>query len=121
MEIEHKTRVVNSFAALEKLLGQIESGRKAKPDWIRLQSNARLGVLETDVRERLLRRLHGCVLRGFKANNVEFEKRKHLLAYWQSVARSGFHDFSELGWMKSYDSPFIENYDYIEAFKENGL
>ena len=29
MEIEHKTRVVNSFAALEKLLAQIESGRKA--------------------------------------------------------------------------------------------
>ena len=121
MEIEHKTRVVNSFAALEKLLAQIESGRKAKPDWIRLQSNARLDVLEIEAREKLLNRLHACVLRGFKANNVEFEKKKHRLEYWQSVARSGFHDFSELGWMKSYDSPFIENYDYIEAFKENGL
>ena len=121
MEIEHKTRVVNSFPALDKLLEQIESGRKKKPDWIRLQSRARLETLDLEPRERLLRRIHGCVLRGFKTTKADLDKRKLRLDYWQSIARSGFHDFSELGWMKSYDSPFIENYDYIQDFRERGL
>lgn len=121
MEIEHKTRVVNSFSALDKLLDKIESGNKPKPDWIKLQSKARLDNLKPERRRELLRRLHGAVLRGIKANNVEIGNRQRRLEYWRSVASAGFHDFSELGWMKCYDSPYVEDYDYIRAYQKGGL
>lgn len=121
MEIEHKTRVVNSFTALDKLLDKIESGSQPKPDWIRLQSRCRLDNLKPGRRRDLLERLHGAVLRGFKANNVDIGNRQRRLEYWQSVASAGFHDFSELGWMKCYDSPYVEDYDYIRAYQKGGL
>lgn len=121
MQSEQKTRVVNSIEALDKVLGEIEAGRAPKPDWIRLQSRCRLDKLDPGHLRVVLRRLHGAVLRGFKANNVSIANRQRRLDHWCSVARAGFHDFSELGWMKCYDSPFIENYDYISAYRKGGL
>lgn len=121
MEIEQTTRVANDFAALERLLERIETGRIEKPDWIRLQSRCRLDQLGPDRRRETLRRLHGAVLRGFKAGNVHIRNRRKRLDYWRSVASAGFHDFSELGWMKCYDTPFVESYDYIGPYLEGGL
>jgi hypothetical protein len=61
------------------------------------------------------------VLRGFK-NACRMPKgKKNRLALWQSIARSGFHDFSEFGWTKNYDSPFVENYDYIADYQRGGI
>jgi len=120
MDIVMKTRVAKTYEALDKLLDGIEAGRR-KPDWIHLQGKCRLDRLAPDARRKLLARLHGCVLRGFRARNVDIDDEKESLDYWRSVAQSGFHDFSEAGWMKSYDSPFVENYDYIGPYLENGL
>ncbi|MDE0885076.1 MAG: hypothetical protein OSB70_06050 [Myxococcota bacterium] len=121
MHIETTTKVANSLEVLEKLLERISSGRLAKPDWIKLQGKCRLDKMGRDQRESILDRLHGCVLRGFRANNVDFDDEETRLAYWRSVARKGFHDFSEQGWMKSYDSPFREDYDYIGPYLDGGL
>ena len=121
MEIQQKTRVAKTFEALDKLLCEIESGKKAKPDWIRLQGKCRLDNLKPARRRETLQRMHGNVLRGFKAGNVDIGNRERRLDYWRSVAGAGFHDFSELGWMKCYDSPFVEDYDYIGAYQEKGL
>ena len=105
MHIESTTKVANSIEALDKLLGRISGGQQAKPDWIRLQGGCRLDRVEPEQRRLLLERLHGCVLRGFRANNVDIEDASARLDYWCSVASTGFHDFSEQGWMKCYDSP----------------
>jgi len=121
MEIEQRTRVANSFEALEKLLTRIESGNEPKPDWIRLQSRCRLDQLDPERRRTTLQRLHGAVLRGFKAGNVRIRQRQKRLDYWRSVASAGFHDFSEMGWMKCYDSPFVESYDYVGPYLKGGL
>ena len=121
MHIEATTRVANSIEALDKILAAITSGQQEKPDWIRLQGGCRLDRVEGPRREELIERLHGAVLRGFKANNCQFEDAESRLAYWRSVARKGFHDFSDQGWMKCYDSPFVENYDYIGPYLEKGL
>ena len=121
MEIDQKTRVAKSFEGLDKLLSQIESGKKAKPDWIRLQGKCRLDNLKPARRREVLLRIHRNVLRGFKAKNVEIGNRQRRLEYWRSVASAGFHDFSDLGWMKCYDSPFVEDYDYIGAYLKGGL
>lgn len=121
MHIESTTKVANSIDALDKLLGRISGGQQAKPDWIRLQGGCRLDRVEPEERRLLLERLHGCVLRGFRANNVDIEDASARLDYWCSVASTGFHDFSEQGWMKCYDSPFKENYDYISPYREAGL
>ncbi len=61
------------------------------------------------------------MLRGFRARNVEIRSRQKRLNYWRSVAAEGFHDFSDFGWMKCYDSPFVENYDYIKPYLKNGI
>jgi hypothetical protein len=106
---------------LEKLLGRIESGKIPKPDWIRLQGRCRLDSMSVEVRQAVLARIHKCVLRGFKVATEEPDEKNERLAYWQSIARSGFHDFSESGWMKNYDSPFVENYDYIADFQRGGI
>ena len=121
MHIDTKNRVAGSFEALDKLLGQIEKGKKAKPDWIRLQGKARLDNLKPSRRHETLGRIHRNVLRGFRASNIKIGNRQRRLEFWQSVARAGFHDFSELGWMKSYDSPWVEDYDYIRAYQKGGL
>jgi hypothetical protein len=121
MEVKTKTRVAKSLEALEKLLHEIETGERKKPDWIRLQGSCRLDKLKPKERTKLLQRIHPCVLRGFKANNVKLSSPKKRLAYWRSVASNGFHDFTDLGWMKSYNSPFVEDYDYIGPYLEGGL
>lgn len=121
MEVKTKTHVAGSYDGLNELLDQIESGKKAKPDWIRLRGHCRLDRLELEERQALLQRIHGATLRGFKAKNVEIKNAQERLDFWQSVTRSGFHDFSELGWMKAYDSPYIVDYDYIQAYVEGGL
>jgi len=121
MRIEPSVRIVRSFAALERLLDAIEAGREPKPDWIALQAGCRLDRLAPGARRAVLQRLHRCVLRGFRARNVEIRSRKARLAYWRSIAGAGFHDFSDFGWMKCYDSPHVEDYDYIGPYLEKGL
>jgi hypothetical protein len=121
MQIEMKQRVANSYEQLDKLLSGIESQKRPKPDWIRLQGACRLDKLKPEERRELLQRIHGCVLRGFKAGNVKIKKEQKRLKYWRSLAQAGFHDFSDQGWMKSYDSPFTEDYDYVGPFLEGGL
>ncbi len=117
----NETRVARSFAALDRLLSEVESGRKAKPDWVNLQGDCRLDRLPANERERIVQRLHPSVLRGFRARNVNLEAGSERLAFWRSIARNGFHDFSEQGWMKDYDSPFIESYDYIGSYLSGGI
>lgn len=116
-----KQRIANSNEQLDKLLSGIESGKRPKPDWIRLQGSCRLDKLKPNERREVLARMHRCVLRGFRANNVKIKKKQKRLKFWRSVAECGFHDFSDQGWMKSYDSPFVEDYDYIGAFVDGGL
>jgi hypothetical protein len=109
-------RRVRSVRALHDLLDRIEAGREPKPDWIHLQGDCRLDRVPLGAREALVRRLHGGVLRGFRARNARPRGRSQRLAYWRSVARNGFHDFSEQGWRKCYDSPFLQSYDYVEPY-----
>ena len=121
MQIESTTRVANSIEALDKLLAAIAGGRLEKPDWIRLQGGCRIDRIEPERRRDLLARIHACALRGFKATNAQIEDPAGRVDYWRSVASAGFHDFSEQGWMKCYDSPFVENYDYIGPYVDGGL
>ncbi|MBW2417936.1 MAG: hypothetical protein JRH19_05290 [Deltaproteobacteria bacterium] len=114
-------RKVKTKKALFKLLDAVDSGRQEKPDWIYLQADCRLDKLSRPDFERVLGQLHRCVKRGFRARNVDIRGRKKRLAYWSSIARQGFHDFSDFGWTKCYDSPFVENYDYISAYRKQGL
>lgn len=107
--------------ALARLLDAIESGREPKPDWIAMQSQCRLDKLSREKRQRLLARVHACVLRGFRANNASPRGRQSRLDYWCSVAQSGFHDYSEDGWRKCYDSPFVHDYDYITPYLKGGI
>lgn len=113
---EEVTRSATSWKKLESLCSAIESGSTPKPDFIDLKGKADLGRLEEPDREALIQRLHGNVLRGFRANDVHVSGKKARLAYWRSVARNGFHDFAEDQWMKCYDSPFVENYDYVAPY-----
>jgi len=121
MEIEMTTRIARSQSALHRLLDEIETGACPKPDWIHLQGDCRLDQMQPDARKHLLARLHACVLRGFRASNARPKSRAKRLAYWRAVAQAGFHDFTEQGWMKNYDSPFVENYDYVGPYLEGGL
>ncbi len=121
MLVETKNRIANSFERLDALLREIESQRIPKPDWIKLQGSCRLDQLDENQGPALLSRLHACVLRGFLANNVRIKDRTRRLEFWQMVTRSGFHNFSDLGWMKAYDSPFREDYDYIQPYLNKGL
>ena len=114
-------RIAKSPADLEKVLHRIESGQQPKPDWIRLQANCRLDKMKSAERDAFLARIHPCVLRGFKNTCEKPRGKKGRLDLWQSIARSGFHDFSEFGWTKNYDSPFVENYDYISAYQQGGI
>ena len=114
-------KIAKTFEDLNKLLGRIERGELNKPDWIRLQGDCDLEGMTEDQRAGFLARIHKCVLRGFKDACGMPENRKKRLALWQSIARNGFHDFSELGWTKNYDSPFVENYDYIQDYQTGGI
>ena len=121
MEVEEVTRRASSTKKLETILTAVENGTEPKPDWIDLGGKLDLSRLAgSDLRE-LLARMHKSVLRGFRANDVRTKGKQHLLEYWTAVASSGFHDFAEDQWMKCYDSPFVENYDYITAYLEGGL
>lgn len=121
MSTEETLKIAKSTDDLDRLLARIESGQIPKPDWIRLQGECKLERIKDADREKLLSRMHGCVLRGFKNACKMPTGRKQRLALWQSIARSGFHDFSEFGWMKNYDSPFVENYDYIADYQRGGI
>ncbi|MDJ0973221.1 MAG: hypothetical protein QNJ98_02015 [Planctomycetota bacterium] len=121
MEVAHNTEYVRTNRALHALLDRIEAGKTAKPDWIDLEQECRLDRMDDSERSELLTRMHGLTLRGFKANNVKKGgKRKHL-AHWIDIARHGFHDFADDCWMKCYDSPHVESYDYISAYVEGGI
>jgi hypothetical protein len=121
MSIQETMRIAKSPEALEKVLGRIESGKQSKPDWIRLQGTCRLDKMPAAKRDALLERMHPCVLRGFKNSCEKPRGRKARLNLWQSITRLGFHDFSEFGWSKNYDSPYVENYDYISAYQKGGI
>ncbi len=121
METEQVTRHAKSAKKLETILEAVEAGREPKPDWIELGGKVDPSTMDDDELRELLGRLHGAALRGFKANHVRPKGKKHLLDYWRTVARAGFHDFAEDQWMKCYDSPFVENYDYVTAYLEEGL
>ena len=121
MEVEQTTRTSRNFRKLETLLDDIEGGRQPKPDWIDLKGNADLSRLEEDERVALVRRLHGAVLRGFRANEARPQGKRRRLAYWTSIAANGFHDFADDCWMKCYDAPHRENYDYVTAYVDGGI
>jgi hypothetical protein len=121
MSTKESLRIAKSPEDLDKLLQRIESGKQSKPDWIRLQGACRLDKMKNSERDAFLKRIHPCVLRGFKTARKPPSGRKTRLDLWQSIARSGFHDFGEFGWTKNYDSPFVENYDYISAYQQGGI
>jgi hypothetical protein len=121
MSSDEVLKIAKSPADLDRLLGRIERGELDKPDWIRLQGQCRLDAMGEEERQGFLARLHPCVLRGFKNACAKPRGRKERLALWKSIAHAGFHDFSELGWTKNYDSPFVEDYDYISAYQQGGL
>jgi len=114
-------RIARSTEALERILASAERGPACKPDWIHLQGECRLDRIADDAREALLARLHRCVKRGFRANNVQLRRRRDRVALWRQIARHGFHDFCDDRWMKCYDSPFVENYDYLAGYFDRGV
>ncbi len=116
---EETTRSANSWKKLETILAETEEGAP-KPDWIDLTGKADLSKLERPDREKLVLRMHACVLRGFRANEVHISGKTRRLEYWRSISRNGFHDFAEDQWMKCYDSPFVENYDYVTPYLDGG-
>ncbi|MAG30170.1 MAG: hypothetical protein CL908_04650 [Deltaproteobacteria bacterium] len=121
MSTQETLRIAKSPQDLEKVLGRIESGKQKKPDWIRLQGSCRMDGMKDAERDAFLARIHRCVLRGFRDACKKSSSRKVRLELWKAIARSGFHDFSEFGWTKNYDSPFVEDYDYISAYQQGGL
>jgi hypothetical protein len=90
------------------------------PDWIQLYGRCRIEKLSPDERAKLLVRLHRCVRRGFRTAPTRLARRERL-DLWRSIARGGFHDFSDNGWQKNHDSPFVESYDYLSDYLEGGL
>jgi hypothetical protein len=120
MERDAATRAVTTRAGLERLLGAIESGREAKPEWIELRGECRLERLPAAALGALLPRLHAAVRRGFRTPEARGLGKQRRLALWRAVASRGFHDFTEEGWTKNWDSPFAEDYDYVGAYLEGG-
>lgn len=121
MSTDEVLKIAKSPEDLDKLLTRIESGKLPKPDWIRLQGQCQIDKMREDELVSFLERLHPCVLRGFRNACEKPRNRAQRLALWQTIARAGFHDFSELGWTKNYDSPFVENYDYVSGYQRGGL
>jgi hypothetical protein len=122
MDLEPEVvRVVRSRAALDKLITAIEDGRQPRPDWIHLQSEARLDRIDIEDWPPLLVRLHRSTRRGFRTARLPICDPDELLEGWRCIARHGFHDFGDDGWTHCHDSPFIEDYDYLAAYLERGL
>jgi hypothetical protein len=115
-----RTRRVRSLDALDKLLCEVESGAAPKPEWIELRGECRIERLDAERLAPLVRRIHGAVRRGFRPRKQKLTGARRL-ALWRSLAQNGFHDFSELGWTKCWDSPIVENYDYVGPYLEGGL
>ncbi len=115
------SRIATTRGGLESLLGAIESGREPKPEWIQLRGECRLERLGEAGLAALVPRLHGSVLRGFRAPEPRGLGRRRRLALWRAVAARGFHDFGEAGWTKCWDSPFVQDYDYVGVYQERGL
>ena len=114
------TRRVRSLDALDELLGAIESGTEPKPEWIELRGECRIERLDPERLGALVRRIHGAVRRGLRPRKHKLTGARRL-AFWRTLAQNGFHDFSELGWTKCWDSPFVESYDYVGPYLEGGL
>lgn len=114
-------RIVRSRAGLEELLSAIEAGGETRPDWIHLQSAARIDRLDLEEWPPLLRRIHKTTRRGFRTARFEIDDPDDYVEQWRCIARNGFHDFGDLGWSKCYDSPFVEDYDYLTSYLEGGL
>lgn len=115
------TRVVRSRTALDSLITAIEGGHQPRPDWIHLQADARLDQVDIDDCPPLLTRLHRAVRRGFRTAPLPSGDPDEFLDAWRVIARHGFHDFGDQGWSKCYDSPFVEDYDYLGPYLEKGL
>lgn len=114
-------RLVRSREALENLLAAVECERELRPDWIHLQGQARLDRIEPESWSGLLTGLHRSVRRGFKMAPLAVEHPDDFLDAWRCIARNGFHDFGADGWTKGYDSPVVEDYDYLAAYLDGGL
>lgn len=117
---EDATRRVRSLEALDELLTEIESGAVAKPEWIELRGECRIERLAEDRLAPLVRRIHGAVRRGFRPRKHKLTGARRL-TFWRLLAQNGFHDFSDSGWTKCWDSPYIESYDYVTPYLEGGL
>jgi hypothetical protein len=61
------------------------------------------------------------VRRGFRTAPLPASDPDALLDGWRCIARHGFHDFGEQSWVKCFDSPFVEDYDYMAAYLDGGL
>ena len=118
---ESSVRIVRSPEALERLLAGIECSREPRPDWIHLQSGARLDQVDPAAWPDLLSGLHRSVRRGIRMAPLEIDDPDEFLESWRCIARHGFHDFGGEGWTKCYDASVVEDYDYIAAYLDGGL
>lgn len=114
-------RIVRSRTALDTLIESIAAGEQPRPDWIHLQAEARLDRLDREEWPELLRRIHGVVRRGFRTAELPNDDPDDFVDDWRRITSNGFHDFSAAGWSKCYDSPVVEDYDYIGPSLEGGL
>lgn len=120
MAKEDATQRARTLEALDELLSAVESGAQPKPEWIELRGECRIERLDHDRLAPLVRRIHGAVRRGFRPRKQKLTGARRL-TFWRTLAQNGFHDFSDLGWTKCWDSPFVESYDYVGAYLEGGL
>lgn len=120
MKEEERVRRATTPEALGRILDRVDSGAEPAPDWIQLQGRCRFDRLPLNERDVWLERLHRSVRRGFRHPQTELSGTKYV-EWWRSVASRGFHDFSEFGWTKNFDSPFVENYDYLEGYLRKGI
>ncbi|MGH0036767.1 MAG: hypothetical protein ACQGVK_17215 [Myxococcota bacterium] len=121
MEVATTHEKAGSVGVLLRTLDEIERGDVARPDWLELAREARIDRLSPTLRSQVLGRLHACVRRGFVSPlSRRLSPRRHL-ALWQEIARHGFHDFGSHGFAKCYDSPFVEDYDYLRRYQSGGL
>jgi len=114
-------RIARSAAALEAFFEGVESGQAPRPDWLHLQTGARLSELPLERWPALLGRIHRNVRRGFRTGETHPGRGGEWLRRWRTIASHGFHDFGEEGYAKAYDSPWVEDHDYIGPYLDGGL